>query len=254
MSKINLTYAIRDWLDQILQPEKYSDYCYNGLQVENSGKVNKIAAAVTASQEAIELAVKENVDLLIVHHGLFWKGDDLAVNGLNYKRLQALINNDIALIAYHLPLDEHNAHGNNVLMGQALGIPVSAQRDLGLMQPSLGRIANVNTNVSDLSKLLSDIMQQAPQHFAYGSDQVQVVAWCTGAAQDGILQAHKLGADTYISGEVNERSYHYARELGMHYFAAGHHASERFGVISVANAVAAEFNLPNVYLELANPV
>lgn len=250
----NLTMQIRDRIDNMLEIKKYSDYCYNGMQVENSGNVFKIASAVTASMDAINKAISLNANLLIVHHGLFWKGDALAIQGPTYKRLRGLLANDIALFAYHLPLDENKDHGNNALIGQALGIPAKQQFDLGLMQPSLGRYAHVNMDPAILERNLFSIMKQKPQHFDYGSSVIKTIAWCSGAAQDGILQAHKLGADAYISGEVSERTFHYAKELGIHYYAVGHHASERFGVISLATAVAKEFQLQHEYIELSNPV
>ncbi len=242
-------------LNSWLVPEQFKDYCHNGIQVSNSGReCLHLASAVTASKAAIDAAAEVNADVLLVHHGLFWQGDEFSINGLNYHRVKALMQNDIALLAYHLPLDEHLIHGNNVLLGRELGISSEQQHNLGLMQPSLGRYARHKFLADDLFGQLTNIMQRTPQHFAFGPAEIDCLAWCTGAAQDGILEAYKAGAKAYISGEVSERTFHSAKELGMHYFAVGHHASERFGVKSLAKAIAKNFAIKQTYIEIYNPV
>lgn len=241
--------------DEWLQPANFKDYCVNGLQVSNSGAVGStIASAVTASYDAISAAASHNAKILLVHHGIFWQGDELKVTGMFYNRLKLLMQNDMALIAYHLPLDEHNLYGNNVLLGEALGISAAEQQNLALMQPSLGRFADCNFEYPNLLDKLSLIMARAPQQMNFGPRKIRKIAWCTGAAQDGIIAAHKVGADTYISGEVSERTYHYAKELAMNYFCVGHHASERFGVKALGDTLAKKYCLNHEYIEIDNPV
>lgn len=241
-------------LDQWLQPNNFKDYCHNGLQVANSNKAcQHVAAAVTASLAAINSAAAVNADVLLVHHGLFWVGDSMQITSMHYQRVKALIEHDIALITYHLPLDEHPEYGNNVLLGQALGIK-SKMIDLGLAKPSLGRYADIKMSPEALETKLSEVMQKPIQHFAFGPEKIKRIAWCTGAAQDGLLQAKAIDADAYISGEVSERTYHQAKELGMHYFTVGHHASERFGVQALAQTIAEKFAIKQTYIEIFNPV
>ena len=237
-----------------LRPEEYNDYCVNGLQVENSGKCSKIVAAVSASLSAIEAAAEVNADVLLVHHGVFWHKEPMSLANYTYKRVQALIKNDIALVAYHLPLDEHELYGNNFLLGQALGIDSDSQKHLMLMQPSLGRYADISIGAQDLRVNLERIMARESMHLAFGPEQIAKIAWCTGAAQDGIIAAYNIGAQAYISGEVSERTYHLAKELGLHYYAVGHHASERFGVKALAFALSDHLGIEHQYLELPNPI
>lgn len=238
-----------------LQPQIYKDYCDNGLQVASINKsVRLIASAVTACQAAIQEAAAIGADALLVHHGLFWKGDSQTITGITFERVKSLIDNHIALIAYHLPLDEHKVFGNNAQLGFALGIDANLQHDLGIMQPSLGRFADFEIEFDILLAQLKKIMAQNVNCFDFGPSKIKRLAWCTGAAQDGIVQAYQQGADSYISGEVSERTFHYAKEFGMNYFCVGHHASERFGVQVLGDALASEFSIEHKYIEVFNPV
>jgi dinuclear metal center YbgI/SA1388 family protein len=238
-----------------LHSDRFRDYCPNGLQVEGRPRVARLAAAVTASQAVLDAAVSWGADALLVHHGYFWKGEDAVVTGMKRRRLATLLAAEMSLIAYHLPLDAHAELGNNAQWGTRLGIsepqPLHAKDPLGV-----GNIGTLPQPCS-LATLLSDISAlTAREPLLIGDPQreVQRIAWCTGAAQGYIEEAAAAAADVYISGEISEPTVHAARELGIAYIAAGHHATERYGVQALAAAVAARFDLEWTFIDEHNPV
>lgn len=248
-------YELVNYADNYLKIREFKDYCPNGLQVEGRPQVNKIATAVTANLESIEAAVQWGADCLLVHHGYFWKGEASAITGIKKNRLKKLLENDISLLAYHLPLDAHLEVGNNIQLGLRLGLedPEPLQKRV---KNSIGNVISLAEPVSiaALLKRCEEQFQRIPLHIAGGSPQVQRVAWCTGAAQHMIDDAIHAQADVYISGEISEQTVHIARESGIHFISAGHHATERYGVQALATHLARVFNLQHCFFDIDNPV
>ena len=244
-----------EYCDEILKSAQFNDYCPNGLQVQGSSQVQKIVTGVTACQALLDEAVEWGADLVLVHHGYFWKGEPPALTGIKYRRIRTLILNEMSLLAYHLPLDAHPLMGNNARLAVRLGIEIEDS-----LEPSK---VNAIGNVGRLSKPCSltlftqhvnQVLDREPQVIAGGAHQVSRVAWCTGAAERYIERAIDMGADTYISGEISEPVVHIAREAGIHYIGAGHHATERYGVQALGEHLALHFGLEHRYIDIANPV
>lgn len=241
--------------NQLLMPERYRDYCPNGLQVEGKAEISRIVSGVTASQALLDQAVELEADLVLVHHGYFWKGEAPQICGIKKQRLKTLLNNDISLLAYHLPLDGHPQLGNNARLGELLGLETC-----GALEPddplSIGLTGRLATPLSAaaFASHISTVLGREVMHIEGGPELIETVGWCTGAAQGYIDKASELGLDAYISGEISEPTVHSARELGIHYFAAGHHATERYGVQALGQALAAEFDLEHQFVDIKNPV
>ena len=246
---------IVEMLDIFLKVRDIADYCPNGLQVANSGKVAKICTAVTASLEAIEAAAACGANVLLVHHGYFWKGEAYPLLDMKYQRIAALIKHDIALLAYHLPLDIHPQLGNNAEIGRRLGVEITefGRPDGRLPLLALGELTEPHS-LQQLSQQCEKIFSRQPLTLAGGAHSIKRLAWCSGGAQDYILEAKKMGADAYLSGEVSERTYYQARELGIHYLACGHHATERFGIQALGEWLHQQTKLPVIFLDSANPL
>ena len=246
---------ILQWCDHTLKSAEFKDYAPNGLQIEGKTEVRKILAAVTASQDAIEAAIRENADLLLVHHGYFWKGEAYPITGMRGKRIKRLIQHDISLVAYHLPLDSHPTLGNNAAIADLLELERIEELDPSERHP-IGNIAYLKhpMPVEDFKKRVSEQLKFDVIHLPADTTMIEKVGFCTGGAQDFISKAAEQGCDVYISGEVSERTFYEAKELGIHYFAAGHHATERYGVQRLGQAIAAQFDLEYVYFELNNPI
>lgn len=245
--------SLLQWLDDSLQPTRFRDYCPNGLQVEGRPEVARLATAVSANQGVLERAIAWGADALLVHHGYFWKGEPSPVVGMKRRRLAALLANEVSLLAYHLPLDAHPELGNNARLGQLLGITASAP-----LRPddptSVGNVGELEISAGDLCRRLQDLTGREPLLIGDGDRQLQRVAWCTGAAQSYIDAAVVAGADVFISGEISEPTVHTAREEGIAYIAAGHHATERYGVQAVGEALAQAFSLEHQFFDEDNPV
>lgn len=242
-------------LDTLLQPGLFQDYCPNGLQVEGKDAVAVLVSGVTASQAFLEKAVERGADALLVHHGYFWRGEDPAVKGIKRARLRWLLSHDLSLLAYHLPLDAHPRLGNNAQLAQRLGFEVEGELDprhrsrVGLR----GRLAQPLTPDA-LARRLADELGRTPLHIPGRASPIRTIAWCTGAAQQYIEVAHGLQVDAYLSGEISEHTVHFARESGIHYFAAGHHATERYGVQAVGRHLAEKFGIAHEFIDVDNPV
>lgn len=241
-------------LDNYLQIQDFKDYCPNGLQVEGKSQIKKIVTGVTASQALIEKALASKADALLVHHGYFWKGEAQPLVGMKGKRVATLMRNDISLIAYHLPLDAHPKLGNNQQLAEVMGWKVTGVMDspswpLGLVGELVEPLA-----AKDFSEQLTKTLGQQPLHLAGHERQIKTLAWCTGSAEGGIYRAAELGVDAYISGEVSEQTLHAAQELGIDYFAAGHHATERYGVKALGEWIASKWQVDCEFIDLPNPV
>jgi len=243
------------YLDEILEPERFSDYCPNGLQVEGRDHVGRLATGVTASQRLLDEAIDWGADAILVHHGYFWSGEAQPVVGMKRRRLGALLANDISLLAYHLPLDAHPEYGNNACLGRLMGL--EAFEPLQPQEPgSVGNIASLPSpiTVDEFLQQLQAIAGRAPLHIGDAGSSVQRIAWCTGAAQGYIEAAVAAGADLFVTGEASEQTVHVAREEGIHFVAAGHHATERFGVQAVGEHLAERFGLVHRFIDIDNPV
>ncbi len=242
-----------DYCDRRLEAGLFEDYCPNGLQVEAGGPVRRLVSGVTASLALIEAAAAAGADALLVHHGYFWRGEASPLVGMKGRRVGALYAHRLSLVAYHLPLDAHPELGNNRRLGECLGIADGAAvpGSNGLLWR--GRLA-APVSAAAWAERVQAGLGRAPLHLPGGPAAIRNVAWCTGAAQGHIDQAADLGCDAFLSGEVSEHTTHVARERGIHYYAAGHHATERFGVQALGDELARVFGIEHRFVDLANPV
>ncbi len=252
MDRLKLTHH----LNQYLAVDNFRDHCPNGLQVEGKSSVKRVVLGVTACQALIDAAIAQNADGIIVHHGLFWKGDEQAVVGYHKNRLQALLENGINLWGYHLPLDCHPELGNNAELAKRLAFE-------NIQSFSVDGVENLlwlSSGIKPISieHLIQKIVSQLDQRPVYLGNQlsgsVTKIAWCTGAAQKYIVEAKKLGAELFISGEASEQTFHLARELDIHYLACGHHATERYGVQSLGQYIQQQFDIEVEYIDIPNPI
>lgn len=240
--------------DSLLNPAAFNDYCPNGLQVAGRESVARIVCGVTASQALIERAIDERADVLLVHHGFFWKGEDPCITGIKYRRIRALIDHGISLLAYHLPLDAHPQLGNNARLASLLGIEVVDGLEAGNPQSvgNIGKLAEPMATAQFCQRVAEQLGRE-PLLVAAGDHPISTIAWCTGAAQGYIERAALRGVDAYLSGEISEPTVHSARELGVHYIAAGHHATERYGVQALAARLAEDLGLDWQFIDIDSP-
>lgn len=243
-------------LAAILKPNKFKDYAPNGLQVQGADEILKVVTGVTACQALIDEAVRLNADALLVHHGYFWKGESQVLTGIKYQRISALIKNNINLFAYHLPLDAHPSLGNNAQLVAMFGLkrPQSLQPNLPLDE-SIGVIAEFDepVSVSQMKEIVEQALGREVLFEAAGKDMIQTVALCSGGAQGYIEQAIEGGADLYLTGEVSEQTIHLARENGIHFVAAGHHATERYGAKALAEYIKNHLGVEACFVDIDNP-
>lgn len=246
--------TLMDEADRYLNAARISDYCPNGLQVEGRPQVRRIVSGVTASQALIEAAVEADADVLLVHHGYFWKGENPCITGMKRRRLQTLLANDISLLAYHLPLDVHPDVGNNVQLAAQLGITVEGPlepenpRTVGL----LGSLAEA-MSPRDFARHVHQVLGREPL-LVEGDEMIRRVGWCTGGGQGYIDQAIAAGVDLYLTGEASEQTFHSARENGISFIAAGHHATERYGVQALGDYLARRFAIEHLFIDCPNPI
>lgn len=245
---------LTQFLANELQVVRFRDYCPNGLQVEGRKEIKKIITGVTACQALLDEAVRLEADAILVHHGYFWKGEDMRVVGQKYRRLKTLIEHEMSLFAYHLPLDSHPSLGNNAQLARLFGFEVTGrfgEDDIAW----LGR--SMHAGISQVGQLAAHISSKLGREALVIGDAEQVVgtiAWCSGAAQNMLAAAIDAGANVYISGEISEPTVHLAREAGVSYLACGHHASERYGVQALGQMIAREFGIQHQFVDIANPV
>jgi dinuclear metal center YbgI/SA1388 family protein len=243
---------LRRYLDTLLDAEHYRDYCPNGLQVEGCAEVARLVCGVTASQTLLDEAVRRDADAILVHHGWFWRGEDGRVTGIRRSRMATLLRQDISLFAYHLPLDGHAELGNNAQLARRMGWSVQgrfAEQDIGF----LGDTDGAGT-AADLAVSLERVLGRKPLLIGDSARPVRRLAWCSGGAQGWFEQAIAAGADCYVSGEISEQTVHLARESGVPYIAAGHHATERFGVQALGDHLHERFGLACEFVDVDNPV
>ncbi len=245
--------TLERYCNQQLEIDGFDDYCPNGLQVEAGKQVQRLMVGVTACQALIDEAVAWGADLLLVHHGFFWKNEAAPIRGIKGRRIAALLRNGVSLFAYHLPLDAHPVWGNNRQLAELCEFPHPQATAAGhglLWRSSL----DSDVSAEELGARLHLLLQRETLHIPGRSERIRNLGWCTGAAQGFIEEASALGLDAYISGEISEATVHAARELGIHYFAAGHHATERLGVQALGRHLAEKFSLDYRFVDISNPV
>ena len=243
------------YCDRLLDAASFQDYCPNGLQVEGRAEVSNIVSGVTASQALIDAALQQRADLILVHHGFFWKGEDPCLTGMKQRRLSALLANEISLLAYHLPLDAHPRLGNNAQLAQRLGLVEEGRFGDG-RGPELACYGRLQEPLSsaELSERIQRVLGRKPQCIAGRAGPLQRIGWCSGAAQSYLEAAARRGLDAFISGEISEPSVHIAREYRIDYFAAGHHATERYGVQALGAHLGNELAIEHTFIDIENPV
>ena len=240
------------YLDGLLDSQRFKDYSPNGLQVEGAGDVRRIVAGVTANQALIDVAVQSGADTLLVHHGWFWRGEDGRVTGFRKARMQALLKHDINLLAYHLPLDGHPELGNNAQLGRFFGWASEGrfgEQDLGWH----GRVGQPMA-LAEMAREIAKRLNRQPLVVGDGNRRVERIAWCSGGAQGYFEEAVTLGVDAYLCGEISEHNVHLAQESGVAFIAAGHHATERFGVQTLAQHISERLGLECEFVDIDSPV
>jgi dinuclear metal center YbgI/SA1388 family protein len=240
------------YLDQYLEVAKFRDYCPNGLQVEGRAPVERLVTGVTASIALLEAAIDMKADAVLVHHGYFWRGEDQRLVGARRRRIALLVKNDINLYAFHLPLDAHPEVGNNAALARTLGLEPAGrfgEQDLGWHGAPQDALT-----VSAFAARVGERLRREPLVIGDPSRPARRVAWCTGAAQGYLEAAAALGVDVYLSGEISEQTVHLARESGVAFIAAGHHATERYGVQALGAHLATRFGLEHHFVDIENPV
>jgi len=241
-----------DYTGALLQVERFRDYCPNGLQVSGRHEVRRIVSGVSASMALLEAARDLSADLVLVHHGYFWKNEDPRLIGIKHDRLKLILQEDFNLAAYHLPLDAHPELGNNAQLGKLLGLELDGWfGEQGIA--AHGRIS-APLSLAEFGEKVAAALQRTPLVVGDVDREIRRVAWCSGAAQDYLAQAVTLGVDAYLTGEVSEHTVHLARESGVAFIAAGHHATERYGIRALGEHLAATFGLEHHFVDIPNPV
>lgn len=247
---------LHQYCNRLLSVHEFDDYCPNGMQVqsvEGSHRVSKIVTGVTASQALVDRAVELKADALLVHHGYFWRGEPQQITGIKARRIRALMQNHISLLAYHLPLDAHPKLGNNAQLAKLLGISIDSGLDDGAYSVGNVGVLSAPMSLRVLSERITERLEREPLIVGDAEQTISSVAWCTGAAQSYIEKAAERGVDCFISGEVSESTVHMARELGVAYIAAGHHATERYGVKALGEHLAEQFAVDVEFVDIDNP-
>lgn len=243
---------LEKYLGLTLEAARFRDYCPNGLQVEGRSEVKRIVSGVTASLDFLKAAVDAGSDAVLVHHGYFWKNEDARIVGVKRARLEWLLRHNVSLLTYHLPLDAHPLFGNNAQLAQKLGAKVEGwfgEQNIaayGCLHEAISLYEWVEKIATELGRL--------PLVIGDAARPVRRVAWCSGGGQSYFEDALRLGVDAFVTGEISEQTVHLARETGVAFIAAGHHATERYGVQALGEHLSAQFGLEHRYVEIANPV
>ena len=243
---------LRDYIGSLLEVGRFRDYCPTGVQVEGKSEVHRIATGVTASQRLLEAATAWGADAILVHHGYFWRNEDPSIIGIKKRRLTHLLQHDVSLLAYHLPLDAHAVLGNNVQLGRLLEfveLGRFGEQDIACY----GELAQAQ-KLDQLSAKITATLRRTPQIIGDGERVIRRIAWCTGAAQGYFDEAVTSGVDAFLTGEISEQNVHVAHETGVAFIAAGHHATERYGVQALGEHLAATHDVEHLFFDLDNPV
>lgn len=243
---------LENHLNQLLDISRFHDYCPNGLQVEGRDRIQTLISGVTASLDLLHAAAATKADAILVHHGYFWRGEDMRITGMKSRRIALLMQQQINLFAYHLPLDTHPHLGNNALLGKKLGLIETGrfgEQDI----VARGELSQATT-LSTFAEKISRTLLRKPTIIGDPDKPIRQIAWCTGAAQGYFEAAIQQGVDAYITGEISEQNVHAARESGVAFIAAGHHATERYGVQAVGDHIAQKFGIQHQFVDIENPV
>ncbi|WP_394809145.1 Nif3-like dinuclear metal center hexameric protein [Nitrosomonas sp.] len=243
---------LENHLNQLLDIPRFHDYCPNGLQVEGRSNILTLISGVTASLDLLQAAATAKADAILVHHGYFWRGEDTRITGIKARRIALLMHQQINLFAYHLPLDAHPQFGNNALLGKKLGFIETGHfgdQDIAVQ----GELAQATT-LSALGEKISRTLLRKPKIIGDPDKTIRRIAWCTGAAQGYFEAAIQQGVDAYITGEISEQNVHAARESGVAFIVAGHHATERYGVQALGDHIAQKFGIQHQFIDIENPV
>ena len=244
--------TLLDWCDATLETARFKDYAPNGLQVEGRSRIRRIITAVTASRAAIEHAAAIGADMLLVHHGMFWKSEPATITGWKKQRIAALLAHDINLAGYHLPLDAHPELGNNAQLAKRCGwLPEYRFGDQDLL--AAGRNGKRGQTLTGLADDIAAALGRRPTVAGDPERVLDKLVWCSGGAQGYFQAAIDHGADAYITGEISEAQYHLANETGTVFISAGHHATERYGIQALGNAIADTFGIEVSFFDEANP-
>lgn len=243
---------LRDYIGSELAVSRFRDYCPNGVQVEGRAEVRRLATGVTASQAVLEAATAWGADAILVHHGYFWRNEDAAIAGIKKRRIAHLLQHDISLLVYHLPLDAHSEFGNNARLGEVLGF--IEQGRFGEQDIAMYGALDHPQTLQQLTRHIQHTLQRVPQVIAYANPNITRIAWCSGGAQGYFEQAVALGVDAFLTGEISEQNVHVAQETGVAFIAAGHHATERYGVQALGEHLEARFGLEHRFFDQDNPV
>jgi dinuclear metal center YbgI/SA1388 family protein len=238
---------LRDYIGSLLAVSRFRDYNPNGLQVEGKADVLRIATGVTASLAVLEAAAAWKADAIIVHHGYFWRGEDACITGVKKARIAYLLQNDMSLLAYHLPLDAHPELGNNAQLAKRLGFTV--QGHFGEQDIACYGALTQPLSLQQLTQNIQNNFKQKPQVIGSGNAQISNIAWCSGGGQGYFEQALVLGVDAFLTGEISEQNVHVAHETGVAFIAAGHHASERYGVQALGEHLANQFGIEHRFFD-----
>ncbi|HVW18987.1 MAG TPA: Nif3-like dinuclear metal center hexameric protein [Solirubrobacteraceae bacterium] len=245
------TDTIIAFLDELLRPADFDDYCPNGLQVPGPEQVGTVVTAVSAGAGLFERAAAEGADLVLVHHGLFWDGAPRALDAHSKRRLKLLFDHDIALAAYHLPLDAHPEHGNNALLAQAIGALPTAPFEVGFEAAFDGD----GVEPAELVRRVAEAVGgREPLALLHGPARVRTIGIVSGAAQGLLPRAIAAGLDAYLTGEASERNLNEAGEGGIHFLAGGHYATETLGVRRLGELLEARLGVRHVFVDLPNPI
>jgi dinuclear metal center YbgI/SA1388 family protein len=239
---------IIEYLDERLAVDQFQDYGPNGLQVEGKEKINNAVTAVSASQELFEKAADLNAEIIIVHHGILWDRDERVIKNNFKRRLKTLFEHEISLLAYHLPLDKHPDIGNNAIAAKQLGM--TNLEELG----TVGLAGHIDLSIEELTKKIKQVFQVNPLIFSYGPDQIKKIGFCSGGAAKDMTFAIKARLDAFITGEASEPTMHMAKEENIHFIAAGHYATERFGIQALGKELEKKFNISVQFIDIPNPV
>lgn len=243
---------LESYLDSLLNVSYFRDYCPNGLQVEGRSEIGTIVSGVTASFDLLQAAIEENADAVLVHHGYFWRGENECLVGMKRRRIALLISHDVSLFAYHLPLDAHPEMGNNSQLGNKLGFVETGR--FGEQNIAIYGSPSQVVSLRELGNRLERILSRRPLVIGDETKPIRRVAWCTGAAQDYFDEAIRLGVDVFITGEISEQTVHAARESGVAFISAGHHATERYGVQALGEHIGQKFDIAHQFIDIGNPV
>jgi dinuclear metal center YbgI/SA1388 family protein len=245
-----------NYLNTLLKPNQIKDFAPNGLQVQGSDSITKVITGVTATQALIDEAIKQKADTILVHHGYFWKNESYVIRGMKHKRIKALLDHNINLFAYHLPLDIHPTLGNNAQLANLFGINITDGLEKG--NPfSIAMQGEFDTPFSgdELAQNISEKLSRQCLHIAPPSNKkIKTIAWCSGGGQNYVELAAEQGIDAFISGEISEQSTHVATEMDIHFFACGHHATERYGAKALGEYIQEELSLDVIFIDIDNPV